>query len=245
MEPLGNNVFRFACHAGVSCYMRCCRDQNLFLYPFDIIRLKKKLGISSAEFLARHAMVVRGDNPFFPTVMLKMSDNAEKTCPFLGPEGCTVYEARPNGCRMYPLERAVDRTPSRGRPAEYYFLTNHPYCKGHEESKEWRVKEWLRDQSLVYDNTMADRWAEMDTLFASNPWQGEGAAGPKQLMAFMACYNIDDFRNYVDQHRLLDQFRLDKARRRVIQTDDEALLQFSYDFLQHILADRSILQPKR
>ena len=50
-------------------------------------------------------------------------------------------------------------------------------------------------------------------------------------MAFMAGYNIDYFRNYVEQHKLLDQFRLDKSRRRVIQTDDEALLQFSYDFL--------------
>ena len=244
MEPIGNGTFRFACHPGVSCYMQCCRDQNLFLYPFDVIRLKLRLGISSEQFLEQHAMVVRGDNPFFPAVQLKMADNPRKTCPFLGDDGCTVYEARPNACRTYPLERAVSRATVGGRLEEYYFLTRHPYCKGHEERQEWRVKEWLRDQRLMLDNPLADRWAEMDTFFAGNPWRGEGAAGPAQRLAFMVCYNIDAFRRYAGEHGLLEQYQLDKARRRQIMTDDQALLQFGYDWLRHVLADQPTLQVK-
>ena len=116
MEPLGNSTFKFACHPGVSCYTRCCRDLQLFLYPYDIVRLKKRLGINSEEFLNQYSGVMQGANPFFPSVMLVMADNDEKTCPFLGEEGCTVYEDRPSACRTYPLERAVDRNPERSRP---------------------------------------------------------------------------------------------------------------------------------
>ncbi len=245
MEPLGNSKFRFACHPGLSCYTKCCRDLQLFLYPYDILRLKKRLGIDSEEFLNQYCGVVQGANPFFPSVMLMMAENQEKTCPFLGNEGCTVYSDRPSACRTYPLERAVDRSPERGRPQEFYFMTNHVYCKGHAEDREWTVKEWLRDQHLLYYNEMDDLWAEMDTLFSKNPWQGEGAAGPRQLIAFMVCYNIDRFRQYVNDHNLLDQYRLDKSRSKLIESDDEALMKFGFDWLKLILAEIKTLSPKK
>ncbi len=244
MKPLGKSKFKFSCHPGVPCYMTCCRDQNLILYPFDIIRLKKKLGISSTEFLEMYAMVGRGHNPFFPSVMLKMAENPERTCPFLGPEGCSVYLDRPNACRTYPLERAVDRDSSKGRPEEFYFMTNHEYCKGHAEDQEWTVKEWLRNERLLEDNLQLDAWAEMDTFFASNPWKGEGGPGPLQRLAFMVCYNIDAFRQYATSEDLINRYRLDKARRRKIATDDFALLQFGYDWLQFFIANIPTLQSK-
>ncbi|MDH3393184.1 MAG: YkgJ family cysteine cluster protein [Desulfobulbaceae bacterium] len=245
MKPLGNASFRFACHDGLSCYTQCCRRQNIFLYPYDIIRLKERLGISSEDFLNKHTGAVKGPNPFFPSIMLQMAENEEQTCPFLGDNGCTVYEDRPSACRTYPLERAVDRNPAKGEPREYYFLTDHPYCKGHGEDKEWTVKEWLRDQQLLQYNLMDELWAEMDTIFAGNPWHGEGAAGPRQQVAFMVCYNIDRFRQYVADFKLLDQFKIDKQRRRSIDGDDEALLRFGYDWLKLILANIPALKQRR
>jgi len=245
MTPLGKSGFNFACHAGVACFTNCCRKLELYLYPYDIIRLKTRLGISSEDFLNRYAGVVKGGNPYFPSVMLTMSDNEEKTCPFLDDNGCSVYDDRPSACRTYPLERAVDRSGG-GRPEEYYFMTDHSYCLGHQEKKEWTVKEWVRDQHLQYYNQMDDLWAEMDTLFGDlRIWRGEGSAGPRQLLAFMVCYNIDRFREYVNDHKLLGQFRLDKSRRRLIETDDEALLKFGFDWLKFVFTDKPVLQPKR
>ena len=245
MTPIGDATFRFACHPGVACFTRCCRKLELFLYPYDILRLKKRLGITSEEFLNSYTGVVQAGNPCFPSVIMRMRDDAEHSCPFLDPEkGCTVYEDRPSACRTYPLERAVDRNPERGAPREYYFITSHDYCLGHQEAREWTTREWVRDQQLLYYNAMDDLWAEMDTLFAANPWQGEGAGGPKQLVAFMVCYNIDRFRQYASDHGLIEQFRMDKGRRRAIQSDDEALLKFGFDWLKLILTGRPTLQPK-
>lgn len=239
MEPLGPEGFRFACDPEVPCFTRCCRRLELQLYPYDIIRLKKRLGISSEEFLERYAGVVKGANPYFPTVVLRMRPDPEYTCPFLDPaSGCTVYSDRPSACRTYPLERAVDRQATAGRRRDFYFLVRHDYCQGHGRGRQWPLKEWLSDQQLLPYNLMADRWAEMDTLFAANPWKGEGAAGPRQLLAFMICYNIDRFRDYVRDHDLLRRAGLDKARRRAVALDDEALLSFGFDWLRQLLADR-------
>ena len=37
--------FAFRCHPDIACFNRCCRNLNLFLYPYDVIRLKGALGI--------------------------------------------------------------------------------------------------------------------------------------------------------------------------------------------------------
>ena len=243
MTPLGKAKFKFSCHPGVSCYMVCCRNVDMFLYPYDILRLKNRMGIRSDEFLDKYLRIVEGSNPYFPSLAMKLTSG--NNCPFLGKEGCTVYEDRPSACRTYPLERAVDRTASKGRAEEFYFLTDHDYCKGHEEDREWTVKEWLRDQNLLYYNAMADQWAEMDTLFAGNPWAGEGAAGPKQRMAFVVCYNLDSFRDFVNEHNLLADFKLSGSRKRIIEKDDEALLSFGFDWLKFVLANEPTLRPRR
>ena len=49
--------FKFACHPGVSCFNRCCGDVNIFLSPYDVLRMKKRLGMKSGDFLDRHALL--------------------------------------------------------------------------------------------------------------------------------------------------------------------------------------------
>ncbi|RJQ66335.1 MAG: YkgJ family cysteine cluster protein [Desulfobacteraceae bacterium] len=244
-EPLGKAKFRFACHSGVECFTQCCRRVDIILYPYDVITLKNRLGLRSGDFLAAHTGVVGGENPYFPTLMLKMAETEEGVCPFVGAGGCTVYDNRPTACRTYPLERAVARHPVPGEPREYYFIARHSYCHGHDQEKEWTVKEWLRDQRLLSYNMMNELWTEVDTLFGTNPWQGEGAYGPLQQLAFMVCYNIDGFRDYVAQASLLGQFKLSRAAEGAIAKDDEALLRFGFDWLKYLLAGQPTLKPRR
>jgi Fe-S-cluster containining protein len=228
----------------VECYTNCCRKLDLILYPYDIIRLKNRLGITSEEFMRSHTRLGPSSHPFFPAVMLLMSDNEEYTCPFLDTSGCKVYEDRPTACRTYPLERAVDRSPGKGRVNEYYFKTNHSYCFGHQEAKEWTVKTWVKDQKAQHYNAQNDIWAEIDTLFAGNPWQGEGSGGPRQQMAFMVCYNIDGFRHFAEDNKLFDQFKIESSQRRILADDDEALLKFGFEWLKYVLAGQGRLIRK-
>ena len=61
----GNDTFYFRCHPDVSCFNRCCRNLNLFLYPYDVVRLKQCLGITSDEFLDKYVNVVLIPANFF------------------------------------------------------------------------------------------------------------------------------------------------------------------------------------
>lgn len=62
-----------------------------------------------------------------------------------------------------------------------------------------------------------------------------------QQLAFMVCYNVDDFRIYCRNNRLTDRFLLAKDRRKRIKREDEELLKFGFDWLQHVLAQRPTL----
>ncbi|WP_419175615.1 YkgJ family cysteine cluster protein [Desulfosediminicola sp.] len=241
MEPLGTTPFNFSCHPGVPCFTTCCKKVDLVLYPYDIICLKNRLQIDSEEFLQRYTALVKGSNPFFPTVMLALTEEGRGECPFLTDDGCAVYEDRPTDCRTYPLERAVDRNPEKGGVAEYYFLAKHDYCAGHEEQQLLTAREYIRSQKLDRHNTMNGLWAEIDTLFMQNPWKGEGAGGPGQQLAFLICYNIDGFRRMAEERNLFDQFKLPKSRRRSINSSDEELLKFGFDWLKMLFGGKSSL----
>jgi Fe-S-cluster containining protein len=244
MVPLGAADFQFGCHPGVECFTRCCRNVNLTLYPYDVIRLKNSLNIVSEEFLRLYTYLERGDNPYFPTVKLKLREDEGKACPFLREDGCSVYIDRPSACRTYPLERAVDRSDSSKIPQEYYFMTDHPYCLGHKEKTKFSVKGWLRNQQIYEYNVVNDYWAGVDTLFAANPWKGEGDAGERQRLAFLVCYNIDTFRQFVVANNILAQFALEKDQRRRINGDDCELLKFGFEWLKLVLTGKSSLLRK-
>lgn len=241
---VGAASFRFHCHSGVKCFTNCCRNLDLYLYPYDILRLKNCLAIHSAEFMHAYTRIAQGSHPYFPAVMLNMSNDHDKTCPFLGENGCTVYKDRPSACRTYPLERGVERLEGENDLTVHYFMTHHEYCLGHNEEREYTIKQWERDQFLHDYNLMNDHWAVVDAFFATNPWLGEGAAGPRQQLAFMVSYNLDEFRAYINRHNLLKSFRLERERRRRIERDDAELLRFGFDWLQFVLGDRPTLQPR-
>lgn len=235
---VGKQPFRFHCHPGVSCYLSCCRNVDMLLFPYDILRLKQRLGIPAEEFLHQFITLCQGSHPYFPGLKLKMNEDVASACPFLGETGCSVYSDRPSACRTYPLERGVERPGAGSALRTYYFMTQHPYCKGHEEERTYTLRQWERGQDLSEFNLYNDLWAELDAFFATNPWAGEGIAGPRQQLAFMVCYNIDGFRAYVNEHRLLAGFRLDKTERQRIGRDDGHLLRFGFQWLEMVLGGR-------
>ena len=47
----GTHVIEFSCHKGISCWNACCSNIDISLTPYDVLRMKRHLGISSTEFL--------------------------------------------------------------------------------------------------------------------------------------------------------------------------------------------------
>ena len=120
-------------------------------------------------------------------------------------------------------------------------MTNHTYCLGHREEKKFKVDSWIRNQRLIEFNTMNALWVEIDTLFATNPWKGEGEGGEKQQIAFMVCYNIDGFRRFTEEHQILKKFRIASDFKRRIAKEDQELLKFGLEWLKMIFTGKSSL----
>ena len=239
--------FRFQCHSKLSCFNLCCRNLNLFLYPYDVVRLKRKLGISSDEFLDKYVDVVLRETSFFPEVLLHMSEDEEKTCPFLTESGCEVYLDRPDACRMFPVEQGTLYDAETKKTKELYFFRPPDFCLGQHEKKEWTTQTWKDDQDAVLYNKMTGRWAEVKRLFQADPWGGEGPDGQKGKMAFMATYNIDRFRDFVFNSSFLKRYKVKSALLKKIRADDTQLMKFGFEWVKFFVWGIRIkdIRPKK
>jgi Fe-S-cluster containining protein len=229
------DTFRFHCHPGIECFNRCCRNLNLFLYPYDVIRLRAHLGITSDEFLDQHVDVLLRPGSHFPDVLLRMAENTESACPFLTPQGCEVYADRPDTCRTFPLEQGLRHDAENDEDDPVFFFRPPDFCQGKHEEKTWTVAEWIEDQEAEAYHRMTIRWAQLKRRFQNDPWGAEGPAGARAKMAFMAAYNVDRFREFVFGSSFLKRFKVKPELMMKIKKDDTQLLLLGFDWVKLFL----------
>lgn len=236
--------FKFRCYPGISCYKSCCKNIDIMLTPYDIMRLKNRFSISSGEFLMKYTYIFIEPKSGYPFVFLNKNDDEEKTCPFLYEAGCSVYEDRPATCRYYPIGQAslkkLDFTD--GITDEFYFFVKEPHCKGFEEDKEWTVAEWRIDQGVDLYDDMNRGWKE---LFFRKNIPGQKLDERKQKAFYMACYDIDAFRRFVFESRFLDIFDVPKERIEKIRNEETELMNFAFDYMKFLLMMKETLKLKR
>ena len=234
--------FTFACAPGVPCFNDCCGDVNIFLTPYDIVRLKNGLGISSAEFLSKYTVSPFDENLEYPVVLLKMNEDDRKSCPFVGEGGCRVYENRPAACRMYPLGMASPKEGCGSLSEEFYFIFDEGDCRGFEEEKTQTVAEWLADQGINEYNQMGEHFKAL-TLHEFFQ-EGRDLTPAKAEMFFLACYDLDGFREFLFNSTFFDKFDVDEETRKRIAEDDVELLRFGHDWLRLALFGEKTLEIK-
>ena len=225
--------FGFSCHSGLPCFNTCCADVNIVLTPVDVLRLSRKLGLTTTDFLDRHALVPITKELELPVVMLKMGAEPEKKCSFVGPDGCTVYEDRPWACRMYPVGSAIPPARAGEEPEPIYFLFEDDFCKGHGEKRSWTVEQWRSDQGVQEHEELETGFREI----VSHPWFiGGRKLDPRRMeMFFTGCYDLDKFRSFVFDSTFLERFTVESDLVERMRTDDIALLRFAFHWLRFAL----------
>jgi len=233
--------FHFRCHPKVRCFTACCSNVNIALPPYDLLRLRRRLGLAADEFLRQYGEVQVLDKTLFPVVTLKMRDDEKKSCPFVTPQGCTVYEDRPNICRYYPVGMATLRKiDAEGGKDEFYFMTREDHCKGFEEDKQWTIAEWRQDQGADLYDDMNRGWME---ILIKKKSHGQGKPFPdiKNEMFFKMSFDTDYFRAFVFNSTFLEIYDIPAERIEKVRTDDTELLKLSYEWLrQAIFAEETL-----
>ncbi len=231
-RPLVGGRLRFSCHKDIPCFNRCCADLRLVLTPYDILRLKRRLGLPSDAFLDRYTVLDLGGRSPFPMLRLKMGEDGERPCPFVTRQGCSVYEDRPGACRLYPLGRGASwGTPGTGG-LEFYFIVDESHCMGFGEDREWSLEEWIVDQGVGVYNQMDREWMEIVT---SRSPRLRDLTEDKLKMFFMTSYNLDRFRDFVFQSRFLGAFEVPEEEVHRIREDDVQLMRLGMKWLKFAL----------
>lgn len=228
MPRLGlDDIFHFRCDAAGDCFTQCCRDVSILLTPYDVLRMKRALGISSSEFLDRYTLTMQSEDKKAPVVFLRMDPETTK-CQLVGPGGCSVYQDRPWACRMYPLGMAEPETAD-AAARRVYFVVKEDLCHGHEVGPGCTVRSWLSGQGIESYEQMQQAF---HSLMYHPGWDDAANVTPKKMsMFFMACYDLDTFRRFVFESRFLEFFDIDDTRVEALRTDDEELLEFAVDWL--------------
>jgi Fe-S-cluster containining protein len=235
--------FSFGCHPKLSCFTDCCSNVSILLTPGDVLSLARRTGLTTTDFLDRHTQIPITKDLRLPVVMLKMDATPEKRCPFVTAAGCSVYDARPWSCRMYPVGLALPPARAGVEPEPSWLLFEDAFCHGHREAACWTVESWQRDQGIAEREAIEQGFREL----VSHPYFiGGRQLDPKRIELFhMAAYDLDRFREFVFRSSFLSRFELDDAEIEALRADDGVMLRFGFRWLRFALFGEPTVKVRR
>ena len=134
--------FRFECDKCGA----CCRNQDgLIMGPLDICRMAKYLRITPQKWVERYCTVHIGDSSRLPVVRIRM-EGPDRRCPFLERNLCSVQEAKPGICAIYPLGRSAKYNADGKGGSEVLYFHNGSACGG--TGATHTAREWLAQHGL-------------------------------------------------------------------------------------------------
>jgi uncharacterized protein len=229
-----DDEFKFSCNSGLACYNTCCRDVNIFLTPYDVLKMRRGTWLPSEEFLQKYTIALLGDEGL-PLVVLKMVEEKDKACPFVAADGCSIYRDRPWSCRMYPVFPVSSEE-------EEFLIEEKANCHGFKEDRKSTVREWKRDQDLeIYDKrNEAYKEITLHEYFQT----GNKLDGGKTKLLYTACYDLDAFKRFLFETRFFDIYDVDEETIEKIKKDEEELLNFGYRWVRFSLFSEDTLRLK-
>lgn len=240
-----NTKFRFKCHKNIKCFTKCCSSIDLMLTPYDVLRLKNRLKISSEEFLEKYTFLKIDEKSSHPYVYLKMSKDEKRSCPFITfPDGCAIYSDRPVSCRYYPIGQATLKKQKDDEVVheEFYFFVREQHCLGYKENTRWTVESWGADQEASLYDEMNREWK---SILMRRDIPGKEQLDPqKQSQFYMTSYDLDKFRRFIFDSKFLDVFDINEEEIEKMRTDEIALMQFGFKYLRYLLMLEESLKVK-
>jgi Fe-S-cluster containining protein len=237
VDPVELNLdteIQFHCHKGIACFNACCRNIDITLTPYDILRLKRRLGLSSGEFVSRYTVPFAMDHHNMPGLKMATRPNAPE-CIFLEEGGCGVYEDRPVACRYYALGSMGVRKKDEPQVEDVYFIVGEDHCLGHQEPRRLTVAEYRQEQGCEEYDEANSAWRDI-ILKKRSSGPTVGAPSERSLQLFDMCsYDTDSFREFIQIDGFEKVFELSEEEKKLLIDDEDELLQFACRFLKQVL----------
>lgn len=230
----GGKTIQFQCRKGIGCWNVCCSNIDISLTPYDILRLKERLDISSTEFLDKYTLPYEMEMDSIAGVKLRPVAGGS-ACQFMTAEGCSVYADRPTACRYYPLALLSMRKQDETVDRDSYALVKEEHCLGHQEPRSLTVDQYREEQGLPEYDELARGWRQLILKKkSSGPSIGRPSKRSLQLF-FMTCYDVDRFREFVASEGFKDIYDIPDEEQLKILSDDRILMLFGFRFLRQVM----------
>ncbi len=228
--------FSFDCHPGVPCFTQCCRELDLILTPYDVLRLKNRLDFNSGVFLEKYVIIEWEEEQgmVFPACYLTMVDDGQASCVFVNDKGCTVYGDRPGACRAYPVGRGASRQGD-GTIKEQFVLMKEPHCQGFAEARQQTAQSYFKVQGMADYNRFNDPLMEL--LQHPRIHFGFRLNHGQSNKFILALYNLDTFRQEMADDRISMKRPLNAAELQALAGNDEELLLLGIRWLRQEFFD--------
>jgi Fe-S-cluster containining protein len=230
----GGAKLKFQCRKGIGCWNACCSNIDISLTPYDIVRLKQRLELSSTEFLSRYTVPYEMEKNGIAGVKLRPLEGGT-ACRFMTAAGCSVYTDRPTACRYYPVALLSLRRQDEYTDRQSYAIVQEDHCQGHLEPVVQTIDDYRQGQGVTEYDELAHGWRELILKkMSSGPSIGKPSKRSLELF-FMTCYDIDRFRSFVASESFSSIYDVPGEEMRETLLDDTQLLQFGFRFLRQVL----------
>ncbi len=246
-EILGlDHPVKFSCHKGISCFNSCCKQADVMLAPYDVIRLKNSLNMDSEAFLKKYTVPWEIEAKGMVGVKLKTTE--EKHCLFVTDEGCGVYEDRPAACRYYPFGLMGIKHTETKTDEQAYFRIKEEHCRGFDEipegTKEITIREYRKEQQVEKFDELNLDWVRI-MLKKKSAGPAVGSPSPSSLqMLFMATFDMDRFNRFLQSGNFRLIYNVTDKEYKEITTDDVSRLKFGYRLMLQVLFGEKTIDVK-
>jgi len=230
----GTATIQFQCRKGIDCWNACCSNIDISLTPVDILRLSRRLDISTTEFLVQYTFPYELEPNGIAGVKFKPVENGS-ACQFMRPEGCDVYSDRPTACRYYPVALLSMRRSDETTDRSAFALVKESHCHGHNEPRQLSIEEYRQEQGVVEYDELGRGWRQL-VLKKKSSGPTIGAPSKRSLQLwFMACYDLDRFRDFVASTAFNEVYDIPWDEMQKILSTDTELMLFAFRFLRQTM----------
>lgn len=151
-----DDTFQFSCKQCGKC---CINREDILLSPLDLFRLSQKLNMTPEEFVEKYGEASIGGSSRMVIIRLRPRGSI-KRCPLLKDRKCSVHDAKPTVCAMFPIGRTFRMDASKygkeqvsTKNIEYIF--NGEHC-GNAETH--TVREWFKSFGIPIEDEFFVEW---------------------------------------------------------------------------------------
>ena len=211
---LNDNV-RFRCKRCAE----CCRhvEGSVILEPLDAYNLAKHLNMNICDVYERYADVfILSEDVFYPIFALKTTGD-KKACIFLKGNRCSVQEAKPRTCRMYPFWIEPDEG-----GLKYNLSSERSH---HPKGSLIKVKDWVRknlkDEEKEVLESDIKTIQELALLIKSAQNVGISNDEILKLVLLYRYYGFETERPFLSQKKTFDKLLLNNLKNMIIKRKEE------------------------